>query len=385
MTNGVALVTPQERLHQRLNDPHTAEIMLQILDKLDVIALTVDSIDGFLRRGDEIMDNVSEGVHELRAAVPANKLDMQKTATALSESLPPLVEALPQLTHTLPRLLELTRRLDDPNTAEALDQILNKIELVAFTLNSLDGFLQRSDTVIDSVANGIQEMRMVVPVEKLDVPHMAGVLSDSLPPLVDALPQITQSLPRLLELTRRLDDPDTSEALDKLLDNIGLAAFMLTSLDGFLQRSDTVIDSLAEGVHEIRGLAPANETKLLENVGQALPQLAAMLPQLVNMMPQITAMLPAMADVATRLETILTSKEFDALMNSGVFAPRTVGIVGQAGDALVDSYEASQVNPKPLGPIGLFRALSDPDIQRALGFLVDFGKRFGQAMDEQKN
>lgn len=288
MTNGAALVTPQERLHQRLNDPHTAEIMLQILDKLDVIALTVDSIDGFLRRGDEIMDNVSEGVHELRAAVPANKLDVQKTASALSEALPPLVEALPQLSHTLPRLLELTRRLDDP---------------------------------------------------------------------------------------------DTSEALDKLLDNIGLASFMLTSLDGFLQRSDTVIDSLAEGVHEIRGLAPANEPKLLENITQALPQLAAMLPQLVNMMPQVTAMLPALADVATRLETILASREFDALMNSGVFAPRTVGIVGQAGNALVDSYEASQVEPKPLGPIGLFRALNDPDIQRALGFLVDFGKRFGQAMD----
>lgn len=288
MTNGVALATPQERLQQRLSDPQTAEILLQILDKLDVIALTVNSLDGFLRRGDEIMDNVSAGVHDLRAAVPASNLDMQKTAS---------------------------------------------------------------------------------------------IMAESLPPLIDALPQLTQTLPRVLELTRRLDNPDTAAALDKILDNLELASFMLTSIDGFLQRSDTVIDSLANGVHEIRGLAPANETKLLENVAQALPQLAAMLPQLVNMMPQITAMLPALADVATRLETILASREFDALMNSGVFAPRTVGIVGQAGNALVDSYEASQVEPKPLGPIGLFRALNDPDIQRALGFLVDFGKRFGQAMD----
>lgn len=381
MTNGVALATPQERLHQRLSDPHTAEILLQILDKLDVIALTVNSLDGFLRRGDEIMDNVSAGVHDLRTAVPASNLDMQKTAAVMAESLPPLIDALPQITHTLPRLLELTRRLDDPDTSQALDQILNKIELVAFTLNSLDGFLQRSDTVIESVADGIQEMRTAAPLGNLDVSKTAAALSESLPELVDALPQLTHSLPRLLELTRRLDDPDTSEALDKLLDNLGLAAFMLTSLDGFLQRSDTVIDSVANGVHEIRELAPANEPKLLENLALALPQLAAMLPQLVNMLPQITSMLPALTDVATRLETILTSREFEALMNSGVFAPKTVGIVGQAGNALVDSYEANQVEPKPIGLMGAFRALQDPDVQRALGFLVEFGKRFGQAID----
>ncbi|MCK6624324.1 MAG: DUF1641 domain-containing protein [Anaerolineae bacterium] len=288
MTNGVALATPQERLHQRLSDPHTAEILLQILDKLDVIALTVDSLDGFLRRGDEIMDNVSAGVHDLRAAVPTGSLDMQKTAS---------------------------------------------------------------------------------------------VMAESLPPLLDALPQLTQTLPRLLELTHRLDNPDTAEALDKILDNLGLASFMLDSIDGFLKRSDTVIDSVADGVHEIRGLAPANEPKLLENVALALPQLAAMLPQLVNMLPQITSMLPALNDVAIRLETILTSREFEALMNSGVFAPKTVGIVGQAGNALVDSYEANQVEPKPIGLMGAFRALQDPDVQRALGFLVEFGKRFGQAID----
>lgn len=291
MINGVALITPQERLHQRLSDPHTAEILLQILDKLDLIALTVDSIDGFLGRGDEIIESVSEGVHELRATVPTGNLDVSKTAAVMAESLPPLIEALPQ---------------------------------------------------------------------------------------------ITQALPHLLELTRRLDDPDTVEALDKILDNLNLAAFMLSSIDGFLQRSDTVIESVAGGMHELRGLAPANEAKLLENLAQALPQLAAMLPQLVDMLPQITAMLPALADVAARLETILASKEFDALMSSGVFAPKTVGIIGQAGNALVDSYEANRVEPKSIGIMGLFRALQDPDVQRAVGLLVDFGKRFGQAINGHK-
>lgn len=283
MTNGVALASPQERLHQRLSDPHTAEILLQILDKLDLLALTVNSLDGFLRRGDEIIESVSDGVHELRAAVPTGNLDVSKTAAVMAESLPPLIEALPQ---------------------------------------------------------------------------------------------ITQSLPHLLELTRRLDNPDTAEALDKILDNLGLAAFMLSSIDGFLQRSDTVIESVADGVHDLRSMAPANDPRLMENLTQALPQL-------VNLLPQLTAMLPALTNVASRLETILNSPEFDALMKSGVFAPQTVGIVGQAGDALVTSYQANQVAPKSIGLMGMFRALQDPDVQRAMGFLVDFGKRFGQAMDGQ--
>ena len=282
-TNGAAFATPQERLRQRLNDPETAEILLHILDKADIIALTVDSMDGLLRRGDEIIESVSDGVREMRDAVPANEVNIQKTTQAVAEALPSLTETLPQITESLPHLLALTQQLRDPTTSQALDQILNKMELVAFTLNSLDSFLQRSDVVIDSVVKGVQE---------------------------------------------------------------------------------------------IREMAPSDEMNLLVTLAETLPELTAMLPQLIESLPKLLALLPLLSGVIAQLQTILESEEFAALMESGVFAPQTVGIVGQAGGALVESYEANQATPQSVGMFGLVGALRDPDIQRALGFFHRFWQAF---------
>ncbi|HMQ54038.1 MAG TPA: DUF1641 domain-containing protein [Anaerolineae bacterium] len=287
--NGVVTATPQERLRQRLNEPETAEALLNILDRIDLVAFAVDSVDGFLRRGDVIIDNISDSVQEVRGLASVPNLDVEKTVSALSESLPSLIEALPQLSHALPQLLHLVERLEEPTTAQALDQILDRIELVAFSL---------------------------------------------------------------------------------------------TSIDGFLQRSDTIIDNVVEGVHEIRALAPSDELNLLGTLAETLPRLTAVLPQLLEVLPQFMALLPLLAKVTTQLQTILESKEFDALMSSGVFSPQAVGIVGEAGNALVDSYQANQVKPESLGLFGLFRAISDPDVQRSLGFLVEFGKTFGQKIDK---
>ncbi len=286
---GLALASPQEQLQQRLNDPDTAESLLRILDKLDVIALSIDSVDGFLQRGDEIIENVVEGVAELKDVVPADTVDVQQTVNTLSDTVPTLIEALPQLTQALPRLLALAEKINDPDTAQALDQIMNHLDFVAFSLDAADGFLQRSEIVIESLADGVQD---------------------------------------------------------------------------------------------IRTLAPADEPNLIKTLTETLPQLTASLPQLVEILPQLTAILPSLSGVLSELQTILESEEFDALMRSGVFSPKTVGIVGEAGNALVDSYEAHQTTPKSVGMFGVLGAMRDPDVQRALGFFVEFGKRFGQKMNQ---
>lgn len=281
--NGVAMTAQQERLQQRLSNPETAEALIKLLDKLDVIVLTVESVDGFLSRGDQIIENISDSVQDVRKlAPPTPDIDVGKTASAMSESLPILLDALPRLTQSLPRLVALAEKLNDPATAEALDQIIDKMELVALSLESADGFLKRGDTVIENVADSI---------------------------------------------------------------------------------------------NDVRKLAPADELNLLGTLLQTLPQLAASLPQLVAILPSLTRVIP-------ELQTVLESAEFDALMTSGVFSPKTVGIVSEAGNALVDSYEANQTQPQQIGALGLFRAIQDPDVQRALGFFVDFSKRFGQAINK---
>jgi uncharacterized protein YjgD (DUF1641 family) len=86
--------------------------------------------------------------------------------------------------------------------------------------------------------------------------------------------------------------------------------------------------------------------------------------------------------VIERLETVVSSPEFDALLNSGVFHTSTVALVGRAGDAFAESYAESRRSERKLGLIGILRALNDPDVQRAAALVINFGKRFGRTIQE---
>lgn len=298
--NGDGSTTTEALLRRRLNDPDTVESLLQILDKLDVIALTVTSIDGFLQRGDVIMDNVSDGVEELRAASAASEVDWAETAGAMAHSLPDLAVALPQLTASLPRLVALVEQLNDPETAAALDTIVEKAGLVAFALDSVDGFLQRGDEIIENVADGVREINQLGAESGVELGAMLGQLAVALP-----------------ELTK------------------------------------------------------------------TLPVLSATLPTLVQILPQLSQMLPTLMQVAGQLQVIFDSEEFHILMDSSIFAPKTVGIVNDVGNAFVESYEANLTEPQQLGIFGLMRALSNKDVQRTLGFAVEFARRYGQQISDE--
>ena len=70
-------------------------------------------------------------------------------------------------------------------------------------------------------------------------------------------------------------------------------------------------------------------------------------------------------------------RELDALLQSGVIAPGTLRIVGELGRALTETAAAPPATP---GLFGLLKALGQPDVQRALGFLVTFAERFGRRL-----
>jgi hypothetical protein len=72
-------------------------------------------------------------------------------------------------------------------------------------------------------------------------------------------------------------------------------------------------------------------------------------------------------------------RELDALLKSGVLAPGTLRIIGELGRALTETAAAP---PATSGLLGLLRALGQPDVQRALGFLVTFAERFGRRLRE---
>lgn len=72
-------------------------------------------------------------------------------------------------------------------------------------------------------------------------------------------------------------------------------------------------------------------------------------------------------------------RELDALLKSGVLAPGTLQIIGEFGRALTETAAAP---PSTAGALGLLKALGQPDVQRALGFLVTFAERFGRRLRE---
>ena len=72
-------------------------------------------------------------------------------------------------------------------------------------------------------------------------------------------------------------------------------------------------------------------------------------------------------------------RELDALLKSGVLAPGTLRIIGELGRALTETAAAP---PATAGVLGLLKALGQPDVQRALGFLVTFAERFGRRLRE---
>lgn len=79
---------------------------------------------------------------------------------------------------------------------------------------------------------------------------------------------------------------------------------------------------------------------------------------------------------ATRLGALLESKEFAALMDSGVLDPETLAVVGRAGEAL---HAARQEPAGEAGLFGVIGALGDRDVRRTVDFVLRVARRFGSA------
>lgn len=271
----------------------------------------------------------------------------------------------------------LRQRLDDPATAAALNEILDRLDVIALSVNSLDGLLRRSDVIIENARDSVNDLRESSP-KNLDLEKTLTQLGQSLPGVLDSLPELSRSLPQLTRLAARLNEPETSAAIDTVLDNAAVLALAAQSADSLLKRSDVIIENVAGSVRDVVGSDSVANVATFEQSLQMLAQLRDALPTLVQILPRLTRTLPRLLDVTEQLEVILNSPEFGALMGSGVFAPKTVGIVGEAGKAVVEVYDEQMAKATPAGRMDLFRALGDSDVQRALGFMIEFARRFGK-------
>ncbi len=273
-----------------------------------------------------------------------------------------------------PNAAALLERLNEPQTAAALHRLLDHVELLAFSASAVDSLLQRGEEIADNVAASVHELRAALPTE-------SGVLTDQLTRLTRLLPQLTETIEQVAMLTEQpafqqlmatLSKPQTLAALERLLSQSELLAFMVSALDHLLARGDELTENMRSAVEELRATMQdqaITPDKLVDAFITFLPYF-----------PRLVAVAPNFIRVIEKIEPFVASAEFDALLDSGVFHPDTVRLVGEAGDAFVASREALRQSPKPVGLFGLLRALRDPDVQRAAGLIVEFGRRFGRSL-----
>ncbi|MCA9981895.1 MAG: DUF1641 domain-containing protein [Anaerolineales bacterium] len=259
-------------------------------------------------------------------------------------------------------------RLNEPHTAAALNRLLDRIDRLEQTVNRLADAIEQAPAYAAMAGDMVDELATTA--------KQRGVNLD-------------ERLQTTLALVERLTAPEMTMRLNQLLDLAetapGYAAMLADMADGTIRGADI----------ETRLRAALELADKLTN-----PEMTAKINQLLalaDQAPGLIAMLGDMADdtfrqaqqrginlevlaqkgvhASVKFSELIESPEFDALLESGILDPQAVVSVGQAGRALAIS---TQQPVEPIGLFGLLGALRDPEMQKALGFLVRFGQNFGR-------
>ncbi len=222
-------------------------------------------------------------------------------------------------------------------------------------LASLDRLHSRLDSI---------EARLA-PVERLlaEAPNALAMITDTADGLAARVGEgnLDARLHGAVHVLDRLSHPDTLRAVDALLSRMDKLEPTLALLDqapGAVALAADTFDDFAERV-ALTGVPLHERAQVLMGAAERLTS-------------------PAALEVLTVVTERLT--EVHSLLESGVLDPESVRVVSLAGKALVAS-RACQCGP--VGPFGALRALSEPEVQRALGFAVAFARQFGIALDSE--
>lgn len=102
--------------------------------------------------------------------------------------------------HQQASLDSLMERLDDPQVAAALINMLDHVDLLAVLIVGLDGMVSRSETIGDALVEGIEELRGVAAANDQSVDGLElGEILASLLTLSTSLPKITPAVTRVVD------------------------------------------------------------------------------------------------------------------------------------------------------------------------------------------
>lgn len=262
---------------------------------------------------------------------------------------------------------QLQNRLNDPEVADGLNRLLDRLDIVSFAVESMDGFIRRGEVIADSVASTVGDLKGVGDESSMELLKKAPKMLETGTKLADAAGSMNVDELAKSKVLERLTDPQTLETLNELLDRLPLAAFMLESLEGFISRGDTIADSVSEMVGDLkRGDAKIDVNKI-KSIMESLPKFKEAGDKLLNS-ELMGDGLPKVIDAGV------------SMVESGMMDKDVVAVLGDLGKKSAETYK--EVASKPVEPIGgLFatlRATKDPDVQKSVGFFFAFAKAFAK-------
>ncbi len=175
-------------------------------------------------------------------------------------------------------------------------------------------------------------------------------------------------------VTERLNDPAVAASLVSLLDNVEMLSTLVTGLNEFFERGDTIIDSVASGVREFKDARAAGGSSfdltkfsadakaLMSTLNEAMPVLREALPLLHDALPVLNEALPTVRQ----------------LLSSGMVNDEVIELLATVSTSAVEGARAARANDTTVkGVLGTLKALKDPDVQRGMGLLVEIAKALG--------
>ncbi|EAQ77219.1 hypothetical protein DSM3645_04130 [Blastopirellula marina DSM 3645] len=230
--------------------------------------------------------------------------------------------------------MPITDRLNEPHTQEILHRLLDRAE-------DLDKVLQAAS----------------------EAPNLVAIATD----VVDSLARqaadqgidIEQRATDLLTLLKKVTEPQNVQALITLVDHLPKLAQATSLADELPNLMAIVMDVFDEWSDDLKKQGIELEQSLRNGLHAAL-----------------------------HLGGRIRREELDRigyLLRSDVLSEHSVETVSLAGSALSSCRQGSCEHPVPkrLGLLGLLNASRDPNTQRALAFAVQFGKCFGNLLEEK--
>lgn len=222
----------------------------------------------------------------------------------------------------------------DPNAAiaAALARIADRLDRLEGRLDGIERAAREGVGAVGIATDTFDRLAAQVGEEQVDA--RLRTLADALLPLTDpavvrALVQLAGHAPALAELAAAAP---------------GAVAMVTDTVDGWAARL------------QAQGIDVDERGRLLL---EAMERLTS---------PSAVTTLDA---VFTRIGTI------EHLLRSPVLSPTSVDVVSQAADALVET-RAQGITP--LGFFALLGAMGEPEVQRAVGFAIQFARAFGRRL-----